>query len=40
MVGYTDNQKRDTYRLYNPDTKRVVVSRYIRWEEYKTTDPS
>ena len=40
MVGYDDNHKRDTYKLYNTDTKRVIMSRDIKWAEWKTTDPS
>ena len=29
MVGYADNHKRDTYKLYNPETKRVVMIRDV-----------
>ena len=38
MIGHTDNHTRDTYKLYNPDTKRVVVTRYVKWEDWKITD--
>ena len=39
MVGYSDNHTRDTYKLYNPETNRVVISRDIKWVEWKKTDP-
>ena len=29
MVGYADNHKRDTYKSYNPETKRVVMTRDV-----------
>ena len=31
MVGYSDNHTRDTYRLYNLETKRFIMTRYITW---------
>ena len=30
MVGYTYNNTRDTYKLYNPDTKRVIMTRGVK----------
>ena len=30
MVGYSDNHTRDTNKLYNPDTKRVVMIKDIK----------
>ena len=30
IVGYDENQTRDTYKLYNKETKRVIISRYIK----------
>ena len=29
MVSYVRNRTRDPYKLYNPETKRVVISRDI-----------
>ena len=29
MVGYTDNNKRDTYKLHNPETKRGAMTRDV-----------
>ena len=40
MVGYTDKHTRVTYKLYNPDTKRVIMTRYVKWVDWKTTDPA
>ena len=38
MVGYADNHKKDTYKLYNTDTNRVIMTRYIKWGEWKMID--
>ena len=27
------------YKLYNPDTKRVIIARDVKWVEWKVTDP-
>ena len=40
MVGYSDNPTRDTCKLYNTDTNRVIVTRDIKWAEWKLTDPA
>ena len=40
MVGYAENNIRDTYKLYNPETNRVIIIRYIKWSEFKYIDPS
>ena len=40
MVGYEDNHTRDTYKMYNPDTKRVIMIMDIHWSEWKMTDPA
>ena len=40
MVGYYYNHTRDMYKLYNSDTKRVVISRDVNWAEWKTVDPA
>ena len=39
MVGYIDNYTRDTYKLYNTDTKGFIMKRDIQWEEWKMIDP-
>ena len=38
MVGYDDNHTRYTYKLYNPETKRVIMTRDVKWADWKTTD--
>ena len=40
MVGYTDNNTRDTYKLYNTETKRVIMNRDVKWANWKNTDPA
>ena len=40
MVVYTDNNKRDAYKLYITDTKRVVICRDVKWADWKITDPT
>ena len=30
VVGYTDNHTRDTYKFYNPATKRVIMTRDMK----------
>ena len=40
MVGYADNHTRDTYNLYNPETKRVIMNRDVKWVDWKNTDPA
>ena len=40
MVGYTYNHTRDTYKLYNPETNRVIMNRDIKWVKFKMTDPA
>ena len=39
MVGYADNHTRDTNKLYNPDTKRVIITRAVKWADWKITEP-
>ena len=31
MVGYAEKHTRDTYKLHDPETKRVIMTRYIKW---------
>ena len=40
MVGCSDNHTRDTYKFYTPDIKRVIMTRYIKWAEWKMTEPA
>ena len=40
MVGYADNHARDTYKLYNPETKRAVMTRNVKWADFKMNDPA
>ena len=40
VVVYADNHTRDTYKLYNPETKRVMITRDIKWDDWKNTDPA
>ena len=39
MVGYADNHKRDTYKLYKPENKRFILTMDIKWADWKNTDP-
>ena len=38
MVGYADNHTRDTYNLYNTDTKTFIMKRDVKWSEWKVID--
>ena len=40
MVGYALDHTPDTYRMYNPETNKVILTRDVRWAEWKDTDPS
>ena len=40
MVGYADSHKGDTYKWRNPETKMVIMTRDIKWAEWKMTDPA
>ena len=39
MIGYAYNHTRDTYMLYNPEIKRVIMTRNVKWEEWKMIYP-
>ena len=39
FIGYGRNHSGDTYRMYNPVTKRVILSRDVKWAEFKKIDP-
>jgi hypothetical protein len=34
MVGYSHNHAGDTYRMFNPQTKKILNSRDIRWADW------
>ena len=38
MVRYADNHTRYTYKLYHPDTKRIIMTRDVMWADCKNTD--
>ena len=38
MVGNENNNTRDMYILYNPETKRVIITREVKWADWKMTD--
>ena len=40
VFAYVGNHTRDTYKLYNPDIKRVIMIRDVKWEGWKMTDPA
>ena len=40
MIGYSKNHARYTYKLYNPETRRVLLTRYAKWVDWKMTDPT
>ena len=40
IVGYAENNTRDTYKLYNTGTNRVITTREVNWDYWKITDPS
>ena len=35
MVGYAENNTCNTYKIYNPETKQVIMIRQIKWEDWK-----
>ena len=39
MMGYVKNHTRDTYKCYNPEIKRVIMTRDVRWGDWKNTYP-
>ena len=40
MVRYAGNHTRDTYKLYNLETKRVIMTIDVKWEDWKNTIPA
>lgn len=39
MVGYAKNTTPDTYRMYNPKTRKVLETRDITWMDWTRQDP-
>ena len=39
MVLYAHNSTRDRYKLYNPETKIFIMTRDVKWEDWKMTNP-
>ena len=39
-LGPADDHSEDCYRLYNPQTQNVILSRDVRWAAWETTDPT
>ena len=39
MVGYADNYTRYTYMFYNRGTKKFIINRDDKWEDWKMTHP-
>ena len=40
MVGYAEQHSGDTYRMFNPTTRSIILSRDIRWAEWTRPDPA
>ena len=38
MVGYVDNHTRDEYKFYNTETKRVIMTRDVKWADLKNNN--
>jgi hypothetical protein len=39
FVGYAFNHSAHTYRLYNPKSRHIILSRDFRWDNWNTKDP-
>jgi hypothetical protein len=39
MVGYAADSSADTYRMFNPNTKKIIRSRDVKWLDWKIIDP-
>ena len=40
MIVYADNHTRNTYMSYNTEIKRVILTRDVKWEEWKMKYPA
>ena len=39
-MGYDENHTRDTYKLYNSETKGVIMTRNVKWMDWNINDPA
>ena len=39
IVGYAENNTRDTYKLYNPENKIFIVTEGVKWVDWKLPIP-
>ena len=37
-VGYAENHTRDRFKLYYSQTKRAIMTRDVKWEDWKNTN--
>ena len=40
MVGYASDHSADTYRMFNPITKSMLLTRDVKWAEWTRPDPA
>ena len=40
MVGYAKNHTSYTYKLFNPETNRLIMISYVKWADWKKTNPA
>ena len=38
MVGYANNHTRETYKLYDRETKIFLMTRDVKWADWKMTN--
>ena len=39
MVGYATNHSGDVYRMYNPRTRRIILTRDVKWADWTNKNP-
>jgi hypothetical protein len=39
FVGYADHHSPDTYRMYKPSTRSIILSRDVRWADWTSYNP-
>ena len=39
MVGYASDHSADTYRMFNPTTRSLILTRDVKWAEWTSPDP-
>ena len=40
MVGYAESHASGVYRMYNPETKRVILTRDVTWADWQRKTPT